>query len=79
MQAKKELLIRKATRLYSIGMDLDYAREKLRKMVNAGVSFDSLQMINAYEEYKELEDRWNSLEAEYLDLRDELSYSKELA
>lgn len=79
MQSKKELLIRAATRLYSIGMDLDYAKEKLRKLVNDGVSFDSSQMMNAYNEYKALEEQWNSLEAEYLDLRDDICYKKELA
>ncbi len=28
---KKELLIRTAAKLYSIGIDLDYAKERLRK------------------------------------------------
>jgi hypothetical protein len=79
MQEKKELLIRTAAKLYSIGMDLDYAKEQLRKLVNEGVSFDSSRMLNAYNEYKELEEQWNFLEAEYLDMKDDLYYKKELA
>lgn len=79
MQGKRELLIITASRLYSIGIDLDYAKEKLRKLVDDGVSFDSFQMLDAYNEYKRLEDQWNSAEAEYLDLKDELFYKKELA
>lgn len=79
VQEKKELLIRVASKLYSIGLDMDYAKENLRKLVSAGVSFDSSQMKDAYNEYKELEEQWNSLEAEYIGMRDELFYKKELA
>lgn len=79
MQGKRELLIITASKLYSVGMELDYAKEKLKKLVDDGVSFDSAQMLDAYNEYKALEDQWNLVEAEYLDLRDELYYKKELA
>jgi len=79
VQEKKELLIRVASKLYSIGLDLDYAKEKLRKLVSEGVSFDSTQMLDAYNEYKELEEQWKSLEADYIMMREELYYKKELA
>lgn len=79
VQAKKELLIRTAAKLYSIGIDLDYAKEQLRKLVNEGVSFNSSQMLDAYNKYKELEEKWNSLEAEYLDMKEGIYYRKELA
>ena len=61
-----------ATRLYSIGIDLEAAREKLRKFVADGVPFDSDQMRQGYEEFAELDRQWNALEQQHLELRDEM-------
>ena len=41
MDHRKELLLASAARLYSMGVDLEAARERLRQLVAQGVSYDS--------------------------------------
>jgi len=72
MDYRKDLLLASAARLYSIGIDLEAAREKLRKFVADGVPFDSDQMRQGYEEYAELDRQWKALEQQHLELRDEI-------
>ena len=72
MGAEKELLLMSAARLYSVGVDLETAREHLRELVERGVPYGSQEMRDAYQEFSELESKWKNLEAQYLDLRDEI-------
>ncbi len=72
MDYRKELLLASAARLYSLGIDLEAAREKLKRLVERGVSFDSDEMFTAYREYSELHRQWRDLEKQHLDLRNEV-------
>lgn len=72
MDARKELLLRSAARMYSLGVDLDGAKEHLRRLVDAGVGYDSPEMAQAVSEYTELKQQWVKLEQDYLELRAEV-------
>ena len=72
MDTRKELLLASAARLYSIGLELEAAREKLRELVERGVSYESEEMRQAYEEFTVLDEQWKNLENQHLELRDEI-------
>ncbi len=61
-----------AARLYSLGLDVEAAREKLRQLVDQGVSFSSEEMLEAYEDFTALDGQWRELEKQHLELRDEI-------
>lgn len=72
MDQRKDLLIAAAARLYSMGVDLETAREQLRSLVKQGLSYESEEMRRAFREFQDLERQWKGLEREYLDLRGEI-------
>ena len=72
MDPRKDLLLASAARLYSIGIDLEAARERLRRLVEQGVPYQSEEMRKAYRDFKELELQWKALEQQHLELRDEI-------
>lgn len=69
MEYKKDLLLRSAARLYSLGIEVEGARQRLRDLVNQGVAYESPEMRKALEDYQELDQKWKALEQEYLKLR----------
>ena len=77
MDYRKDLLLASAARLYSMGVDLEAARERLRQLVEQGVSYDSNEMKQAYRDFKELEQQWKALEQQHLELRDEVMCGEE--
>ena len=72
MDYKKDLLLRSAARLYSLGIEVEAAREQLRKLVQHGVPYDSPEMRIVLEDYQELDQQWKALEQEHLQLRAEV-------
>ena len=72
MDYRKELLLASAARLYSLGVDMEAARFRLKELVEQGVGYDSDEMIQAYRDFKELEQQWKALEQQHLELRDEI-------
>ena len=72
MDARKDLLLKSAARLYSLGVDLEMAREKLKQLVEHGVSYNSKEMKDAYREFSELDTQWKELERQHIALRDEI-------
>ena len=72
MDAQKTLLLLSAARLYSLGLDLEAARERLRQLVEQGVPYDSGEMLEAYEAFADLDRQWKGLEQQHLELRDEI-------
>ena len=72
MDARKDLLLKSAARLYSLGVDLEMTRDKLKKLVDQGVPYDSKEMKDAYREFSELDTQWKELERQHLALRDEI-------
>ena len=73
MDNEKDLLIASAARLYSMGIDLEAARDRLRQLVGQGVPYSSDEMKQAVQDFKELEQQWKALEREHLRLRDEVA------
>ena len=72
MDNEKDLLIASAARLYSMGIDLEAARDRLRQLVKQGVPYNSDEMKQAVLDFKELEQQWKALEKQHLELRDEM-------
>ena len=73
MNSDKELLILSAARLYSVGVDLEAARSRLKELVDQGVSYSDERMIKAYNDYNELKAQWDNLEKQHLELRNEIT------
>lgn len=73
MEYEKELLIKYGARLYSLGIDLEAAKEKVRRLAVQGTPYDSREMMQATDEYSELKSRWDNLEQEYLALRNRVT------
>lgn len=57
---------------YSMGIDLEAARERLRQLVEQGVSYDSDEIKQAVRDFKNLERQWKDLEQQHLELRSEI-------
>lgn len=77
MDYRKDLLLASAARLYSLGVDLEAARERLRELVERGVAYESYEMRTAYQEFAELDKQWKELERQHLALRDEILQDKQ--
>ena len=73
MSSDKELLIMSAARLYSVGVDLEAARARLKELVDQGVSYSDERMIKAYNDFNKLKAQWDNLEKQHLELRDEIT------
>ncbi len=72
MDNEKDLLIASAARLYSMGIDLEAARNRLRQLVERGVPYSSDEMKQAVQDFKALDRQWKELEKQHLELRDEV-------
>lgn len=72
MDMKKDLLLRSAARLYSLGIEVESARQRLRDLVDQGVAYTSPEMRKALEDYQELDRQWKELEQGYLNLKEEI-------
>ena len=73
MSSDKELLIMSAARLYSVGVDLEAARARLKELVDQGVTYSDERMIKAYNDFNELKAQWDNLEKQHLELRNEIT------
>ena len=73
MNSDKELLIISAARLYSVGVDLEAARSRLKELVDQGVTYSDERMIKAYNDFNELKAQWDNLEKQHLELRNEIT------
>ena len=73
MNSDKELLIMSAARLYSVGVDLEAARARLKALVDQGVSYSDERMIKAYDDFNELKAQWDNLEKQHLELRNKIT------
>lgn len=79
MDFKKDILLRSAARLYSLGIEVEAAREHLRKLAEQGVPYDSPKMRKALEDYQGLDQQWKALEQEHQQLRAEIMSETETA
>ena len=72
MDMKMDLLLRSAARLYSLGIEVEGARQHLRDLVDQGVAYTSPEIREALEDYQVLDRQWKELEQQYLRLKEEL-------
>lgn len=73
MTAKeKAKLIRQTGKLYTLGITVENRREKLRRLVEKQVPYDSPQMKEALLEYQKVDEEWKRLEQEHLEFRDRM-------
>lgn len=66
---EKRTLITQAAKLTALGYRVDAAREKLRRLVENKVPFNSDKMKKALMEFERLDAEWKRLEQEHLTLR----------
>lgn len=76
MYTEKDILLQSAARLYTLGVDVEGAREELRQLVAEKVPYHSPQMLAALKNFEELNAQWKNLEYEYLKLRSETVKNK---
>ena len=76
MNPKKQQLLKSAARLSRLGLDVDVAREELRRLAARGVGYESEEMLRAYERFTELDKQWRELEQKHLALRKEIRREK---
>lgn len=68
----KHLLLKSATKLYTLGIAVDRKRNKLKKLVERGVPYDAPEVLATLERCENLGAEWNQLEANHLELRKRL-------
>ena len=68
MKSDNQLLLVSAARLYALGIDVEGAREELRRLVAAGVPYDSQEMHAALQNFQELDVQWKEMERQHLEL-----------
>ena len=76
MNGEKDLLLASAARLYSLGVDVEAARERLKELVKLGVPYESEEMRTAYQSFTELNEQWKAMEQAHISLRYEMLRQK---
>lgn len=79
MTAKeKAKLVKQAGKLYTLGVTVENHREKLRRLVEKKVPYDSPQMKEVLDEFKMADEKWKQLEQEHLEYRKQLGIENSL-
>lgn len=77
MTAKEKVkLIKQAGKLYPLGLTVEKHRERLRRLVEKRIPYDSPQMKEALSEFKAADEEWKRLEQEHLEYRKHLKICK---
>ncbi|WP_312280400.1 hypothetical protein [Oscillibacter sp.] len=77
MNAKeKGKLMRQASKLYTLGVTVEKRRNKLKKLVEKKISYDSPQMKKALSEFQTADEEWKRLEQEHLQYRAQFEIDK---
>ncbi|WP_018306619.1 hypothetical protein [Desulfitobacterium hafniense] len=66
---EKAKLIKQAGKLYTLGLTVEKRREKLRRLAERNIPYDSPQMKAALEEFQVADQEWKQLEQEHLKYR----------
>lgn len=76
---EKKKLIAQATKLYTLGKEVEKCRKRLKKLVEKRVPYESPQMRTALMEFMTVDNEWKRLEQEHLIYRSSLIGSEEIA
>lgn len=63
---EKAKLMKQAGKLYTLGLTVERHREKLRRLVEKKIPYDSPKMKTALAEFQEVDEEWKRLEREHL-------------
>jgi len=74
---EKATLLRQAGKLYTLGLKVEKCRDKLRRLVEKKVPYDSPQMITALGEFEAADNEWKRLEQEHLRYRAQFENSED--
>lgn len=66
---KNALLIKQGGRLTVLGVQVEAARDKLRRLVGHGVPYDDPKMLKALKHFEKLDSEWKLLEQVHLAAR----------
>lgn len=69
---EKAKLMKQAGKLYTLGLTVERHREKLRRLVEKKIPYDSPKMKTALAEFQEVDEEWKRLEREHLQYRAQL-------
>lgn len=72
MDERKARLVESAARLYSLGLEVEAARDTVKTLTVAGASYDSPDLIQALNRFNELKKQWDCLEQKHLKLKAEI-------
>ena len=72
MDGRTDLLLMSAARIYSLGVDLEAARERLNQLAEQGVSCSSQEMLEANQDFAQLAALWQELERQHRELGEEI-------
>ncbi|MPM33175.1 hypothetical protein SDC9_79744 [bioreactor metagenome] len=79
MTAKeKAKLVKQAGKLYTLGVTLENRREKLRRLVEKKIPYDSPQMKETLVEFQAADEEWKRLEKEHLEYRHQLGIENKI-
>ena len=78
MTAKeKTTLLKQSGKLYTLGRKVEKCRDKLRRLAENKVPYDSPQMIAAYNDFEAADREWKRLERELLQYRSQFENRKD--
>lgn len=69
----KAELVQAASLLVQLGFEVEKARQKLKALVESGVSYESAEMMSALHSFQQLECQWKETEQAYLLLREKIT------
>ncbi|WP_312643130.1 hypothetical protein [Hydrogenoanaerobacterium sp.] len=69
---EKAKLVKQAGKLYTLGLTVEKRRDKLRRLVEKKVPYDSPQMKEALSEFQAADEEWKRLERAHLEYRNQL-------
>ena len=75
---EKAKLVKQAGKLYTLGVTLENHREKLRRLVEKKIPYDSPQMNEALLEFQTADEEWKRLEKEHLEYRNQLGIENKI-
>lgn len=69
---EKNLLIRQAMKLTTLGIKVERERDKLKRLVEQGIPYTDQRLLSALNQFEKAHAEWKQLEAEHLALKKKL-------
>lgn len=69
---QKKKLVKQASSLYLLGLNLEKQKSDLRRLVEKKVPYDSPELLETLAKLQQVDREWNQLEQEHLEYRKSL-------